>query len=92
MNTQKGNIRLVISFVIVAAFIGLVIYTLKSPESKSVLETIKEDQSQPSNNLMEQNEKVAKTGDILVVRYTGKLEDGTVFDSSVDRGEPIQFP
>jgi len=29
--------------------------------------------------------------DRAVVHYTGKLIDGTVFDSSVDRGEPTKF-
>lgn len=36
--------------------------------------------------------KTPAANSVVKVHYTGKLVDGTVFDSSVERGEPIEFP
>lgn len=35
--------------------------------------------------------QTAKNGDQLIVDYAGFLEDGTKFDSSLDRGQPFGF-
>ena len=36
--------------------------------------------------------KMPKATDVVEVNYEGKLLDGKVFDSSYERGEPIEFP
>lgn len=33
----------------------------------------------------------SKRGDLLHMHYTGRLEDGTEFDSSIPRGDPFTF-
>ena len=35
--------------------------------------------------------KISEKGALLIVHYTGRLSDGTVFDSSHHKGRPFQF-
>ncbi len=35
--------------------------------------------------------KLVEAGDMVVVNYEGFLEDGTMFDSSIERGQPFSF-
>ena len=43
-------------------------------------------------DLKEGDGQEAKSGDTVEVHYTGRLKDGTKFDSSLDRGQPFSFP
>jgi FKBP-type peptidyl-prolyl cis-trans isomerase len=65
------------------------LYFGKLKENKAIIEL-------PSGlryEIVQQGTGVAPTAtDTVKVHYTGKLVDGTVFDSSVQRGQPIEAP
>ena len=69
----------------------------KEKAMQDQLNKISKGSKKTSSGLMYKMEKKgsgdnAKAGDVVSVHYTGYLPDGTKFDSSVDRGEPIEFP
>jgi len=108
MKTKKETLNIVISFAIVIIIIALAVYSIikKKDNDKIILDSndlnseiinsnIEEINNPQTNDKNMENAKVAKSGDVLVMNYTGKLEDGTVFDSNVDpkfgHVQPFEF-
>jgi FKBP-type peptidyl-prolyl cis-trans isomerase len=111
MNQQKGKISMSISIIITILFIGLVVYAFSRNKAQapslnqdividSQLSETEEtvDTKSPENVIPKNNkpmEEVAKNGDVLSMNYTGKLTNGTVFDSNIDpkfnHVEPFEF-
>jgi FKBP-type peptidyl-prolyl cis-trans isomerase len=86
MNTEKKNMNIVWAVVICLVFIGVLIFIsinnkVNMPSTNDVNNV--SDSTIPAENLVSAGD-VAKAGDVVSMNYTGRLENGTVFDSNVD--------
>ncbi len=92
MSISRTNVLSISSFMLVLMmlFVGFTI-SASSKEDKKVSETQKTDSGLQYIVIEEGTGDKAVTGKKVKVHYTGKLEDGTEFDSSIKRGEPIEF-
>jgi FK506-binding nuclear protein len=85
---MKKNIIYVLIVLIVVAV--LIFITTKEKNNKmSEEQNIKTEETNP---VSVDDSQIAKTGDTVAMKYTGKLKDGTVFDSTDKHGgDPFVF-
>jgi len=76
---MKNKTLIWILLLILVSF-GFIYYGKNSNMGPLKIETLKEGTGQE-----------VKNGDTVFVHYTGTLENGTKFDSSLDRGRPFSF-
>jgi len=80
----------ILIIVLILIVIGLVYY-FGFYQKKNMEEENKITEQLKIEILKEGSGETAKNNDTVVVHYTGTLEDGTKFDSSLDRGAPFSF-
>ncbi len=99
MNTLSRNekIAVAVALVVVALFFafnasGIFMNNEENATSTgSALAPVTITEGLVAEDLVIGNGEEAQAGKLLTVHYTGILENGTVFDSSVQKGTPIQF-
>lgn len=85
---KKIFLIIVVPILLVA---GVYFIFQKNDKGQEINNNVQNIQGMKIETLKEGTGEVAKNGDTVSVDYTGTLEDGTKFDSSIDRGTPFSF-
>ena len=86
--SSKSNVWSIVVLCVALAIMGVVLWRYFSATGSEIT----------TGSGLKYVDEVVGTGEspspgrIVRVHYTGRLENGTKFDSSVDRGQPFEFP
>ena len=84
--TQNKKITYIWVLIAILIF-GYVIYAVMQSNKNKNMET----NATTTDQLMSNEPRIAQAEDIIVINYSGKLANGTEFDSSYTRGQPFVF-
>jgi FKBP-type peptidyl-prolyl cis-trans isomerase len=94
---SKTSSKLIVLLVAVSViFAGILYYNYNNQSNNNSTNAMNESTRTLENGLKIEDTQIgtgaeAINGKLIEMHYTGYLEDGTIFDSSLDRGEPFVF-
>ncbi len=90
MKVNLNYLIIVVSIVVLALFLGCTEHPSQQGSGLMGLDANKTPVVNDSNKTDSNKTIVVKTGDQIAVNYTGRLENGSIFDTSVGRS-PLEF-
>lgn len=90
------NKIIIITMLIIIGIVGVFIYNKNQKSQSDKINNLENMNKLIKNGVQieiikEGTGEVAKNGNTVAVHYVGTLENGTKFDSSIDRGSPFEF-
>jgi FKBP-type peptidyl-prolyl cis-trans isomerase len=88
---RNQRIAIIAVVILIIAAVAFFLLRQPAPQATATPDMVKTTSGLQYQDLVVGSGAEAKAGDIVSVHYTGWLQDGTKFDSSLDRGKPIEF-
>ncbi len=87
METTQSNKKITYIIILIAVILfGYIVYSVMQNNKNKNMET-----NATTTDQVLAEPKIAEAGDVIVINYSGKLANGTEFDSSYKRGQPFVF-